>query len=371
MKIKKTLLRKSIIATLLLVLAFSVTATNILSVQADQGGIGKFVEITIDGGGTVTMIKLSSGETWVTGDYLNEKVGAGLVRLIAQPNEGYEFDYWIVDGEQKNIGPELEFRTKKGVTSVVAVFVKQTLEITAIAIGPGTINGVKDLTVYVEYGAPSPTFEFAPDNETLYHISLIRIDNNTIGYTTEYTFPDPITSNHEIEVTFEEFGIATAPDDTNVNLLLDSIAAMIIDDTDGGIVYGIALPCNACIYLYDITTGVTDDDGVILLTFQLNGQTVTNVTQGSSPYAVLSDVNNDLVVDGTDVSIVANWVKSTTPGGEYIAEADVNMDGLVNEDDVHTVNENKGETLTALNFWIEGDTLYVEVPDFGSGFRIH
>jgi hypothetical protein len=49
-----------------------------------------------------------------------------------------------------------------------------------------------------------------------------------------------------------------------------------------------------------------------------------------------------LVVDGTDVSIVANAVKQ---GQWYDPWLDINNDGFVNEDDVHIVNDNKGAFL--------------------------
>ena len=60
---KKTLLRKIlIVGTLLLIIAFGVASSNISLVQADSGGVGKFLTIDFVGEGTVTATKLQSGE---------------------------------------------------------------------------------------------------------------------------------------------------------------------------------------------------------------------------------------------------------------------------------------------------------------------
>lgn len=374
MKIKKTLLRKSIIATLLLVLAFSATATNIRLVQADEGGTGKFLTIAIEDGGYVKATKVESGETWYfypADPPMTEKVGAGTVELEAFASDGWEFSCW---GEDLT-GAEnpTDYKTEK-YGYVVAVFEELTHTITAIAIGPGTINGEPELTVEVEHGGASPTFEFAPTDPALYHITSIKVDNNYTSYTTSYAFPDPITSDHNIVVTFDDIGTAAVHAGIGVESFVDSIASLILDDTDGGTVIGISLdfPEGTSLYLYDITTDATDADGLILLAFQLNGLTPVAVYKGDSADALYSDVDKDGDVDGTDVSLIANAIKSTTPGGEYLADYDVDRNGVLDEDDIHTVNENKGATLTELDFWIEGNTLYIlNLNNDWSCFRIH
>ena len=353
------MLRKSTITTLLLVLAFSALTTNILLVQADVGGTGKFLTVGIVGEGYVNATKASSGEYWEFFDNGTEKVGAGTILLEAFADESWNFSCWTGD-LTGDLNPT-EYKTQK-YGSVTAIFVKQTHTITATAIGPGTINGTKSLTVEVEHGGTSPTFVFAPDDELLYHISLIKVDNISIRYTTSYAFPDPITSDHDIVVTFEDMGIATVPAENDVWLFVDSIAGVFYNATDGGTVIGLPLdfPEGTSVILYDMTTDANDTaDGWVLIAMQFDGQAPETVLRAGSADALYSDVDNDGDVDGTDVSLVAIAVKSTTPGGEYFAEYDVNRDDVVNEDDVLTVNENKGATLTALEFWIEGNTLYI------------
>ena len=73
-------------------------------------------------------------------------------------------------------------------------------------------------------------------------------------------------------------------------------------------------------------------------------------------------MNGDGEVDGDDVSDVANAIKETSPQHPYNPDYDVNRDGLLDQNDIHTVNYYKGTTLVILDF-IEGDTtLSFEMP---------
>ena len=92
----------------------------------------------------------------------------------------------------------------------------------------------------------------------------------------------------------------------------------------------------------------------------LGTETIQHVFMGDSLDELYSDVNGDGVVYGDDVSDVANAIKSLTPHGLYDANFDVNRDGVLDENDVHLVNEYKGTTLQSLTFWVEGNTLYIE-----------
>ncbi len=364
----------SIFALVVLVVCILIISSNIPLVQADPGGIGKFLTIEIVGEGSVTATKVQSGEYWEFFENGTEKVGAGTILLEAFADEGWEFSCW--KGDVTGDLNRTEYKTQK-YGNVVAIFVRETHTITATAVGPGTINNKTSLTVEVEHEGASPIFEFAPTDPALYHITSIKVDNNYTSYTTSYAFQN-VTSDHDIVVTFNDIGIATVPGDINVRSFVDSIASVMLNETDGGTLIGIALPFpnGTALFLYEITTNATDEDGTILLAFQLNGLTPENVTKGPTADAIFSDVDNNGYVDGTDVSLVANAVKSTTGSELYFAEYDVNRDGVVNEDDVHTVNENKGATLTVLiediDWWIEGGILYVRnANNDWSGFRAH
>ncbi len=71
-------------------------------------------------------------------------------------------------------------------------------------------------------------------------------------------------------------------------------------------------------------------------------ETDLRLIQGDSIEAILSDVNRDQLVDGTDVSIVANAVKQAYWYDPFL---DINNDGFVNEADILIVNAHKGTIL--------------------------
>ncbi len=368
-RMNKTLMRKSMaVAVLLSFLALSAIAINTPLARADPVGIGKYLTIDIVGEGCVIATKVNSGEYWEFLENGTQKVGAGTILLEAFAAEGWNFSHW--EGDLTGVStPTTKYKTEK-YGYIVAIFVKRTYTITAVAIGPGTINGETLLTVEVEQGGASPTFVFAPNNETLYHISSIKVDTDFINYTTEYTFPDPITSNHNIVVTFDDVGTATVPDDTDVTVFLASIASLFFDDTDGGTATGMALPFpeGTSVVLWEITTDANDTDVWVLIALQFNGTAPVAVYRADSADILYSDVDWDGDVDGTDVSLVAIAIKSLTPQGEYDPEFDIDRNGILDELDILTVNGNMGETLTPLNFWIEGNTLFIE-NDHWTTFR--
>lgn len=354
----------------LVLLTLSLLATSVVIVQADPGGIGKYVNITVfePNYGEVTLTKLSSGETWTTNNTKLVKVGAGDVSIYAQPYTGYDFDYWLVDGEQINNITHY-FRTSKGVTEVEAHFERTTYYITARANGPGTINGTTFLEVPVEYNEFSPTFTFTPEDPDLYHISSIQVDTTYIGYTEDYTFSDPITSNHTITVNFNDIGTAEVPPAEDVTVFLDSIASLIFDNTGGGQAEGteLRIPEGSSIFLWNISTNAGDNDNSVTIAIQFDSNSFNPVAvyRAESADALYSDVNMDGLVDGTDVSIVAQGIKTTVASGaEYDPLLDIDRDLDLDENDVQTVNENKGAELTLLAFTVDGNTIYVETDHF-------
>lgn len=360
----------NIAKTSLVILTLSLLATSVVMVQADPGGVGKYVNITVfePQYGKVTLTKLSSGETWTINNTELIKVGAGDVSIYAEPYDGYDFDYWLVDGNQINNITHY-FKTSKGITEVEAHFERIIYYITATANGPGTINGETFLEVPVEYNEFSPTFIFTPNDPTLYHISAIQVDSTYIGYTEQYTFPDRITSNHTITVNFNDVGTAEVPSAQDVTVFLDSIASLIFDSTNGGLAQGTELhiPEGSSIFLWDISTNAGDSDNSVTIAIQFDSSSLNPIAvyRAESADALYSDVNMDGIVDGTDVSLVAQGIKTTvSSGAEYDPLLDIDRDGDLDEDDVHTVNENKGAELTLLTFNVDGNTLYIETDQF-------
>jgi hypothetical protein len=270
---------------------------------------------------------------------MTEKVGAGTVELEAFASEGWEFSHW--EGDLTGIsGNPTDYKTVK-YGYVVAVFVQKTFTITASAVGSGDID--PSGKVLVEYGA-SQTFEFAPDSDN--HVSAIVVDGVYLSsFAQNYTFYD-VTADHTIEVCFSADGTATVPPGNDVTVFLASSAGLTFGDTDGGTATGeeVDYPVGgATAWEISVTFTFTGEVNVTLhyndTGLSLIDEQNLRLIRWDSIEAFRSDVNNDLIVDGTDVSIVANAVKQ---GYWYVPVLDIDDDGDVDEDDIHIVNENKG-----------------------------
>jgi len=362
--------RASIFAFTLLLVCVLPIALNIPLVKADVGGTGKFLTINIVGNGYVTATKVESGETWNFFQNGTQKVGAGTVLLSAYAFEGWEFSHWGGDltGISKN---PIEYKTVK-YGYVVAVFVKKTFTITAYAVGNGVIEPSGD--VLVEYGA-SQTFEFMPHEG--HHVSAILVDGAYLGsFAQSYAF-EYVTADHTIGVFFSADGTATVPAGSDVTVFLDSGAGLTFGYTDGGTATGEKIKNypfgGATAWNISVTFTFT---GEVMVTLHYNDTGLDLIDEqnlrlirGVSIEALRSDVNNDLVVDGTDVSIVANAVKQPQ---WYDPVLDINNDGAVTEADIHIVNENKGTILKDITDGINTDLNIIwGTTDHFSFFGIH
>jgi hypothetical protein len=339
-----TLMKKttSIFTVTLLLVCFLPIALHIPLVQADVGGTGKFLTIEIAGEGYVTATKVESGETWTFYQSGTEKVGAGTVLLSAHGSEGWEFSHWGKDLAGTSENPT-EYKTVK-YGYVTAVFVKKTFTITGSAAGSGVIE--PSGYVPVEYGA-NQTFEFTPDAD--HHISAISVDGVYLSsFVQSYTFEN-VTADHTIEVSFSADGTATVPVGSDVTVFLASGVGLTFSYTDGGTAIGEKkyYPAGgATAWEISVTFAFSGEVNVVLFYddtgLDLEEEQNLRLVRCDSYEALRSDVNNDLVVDGTDVSIVANAVKQPS---WYDALLDINNDGAVTEADIHIVNANKGATL--------------------------
>jgi hypothetical protein len=229
---------------------------------------------------------------------------------------------------------------------VLAVFVKKTYTITASAAGNGTIEPEGE--VLVEHGADQ-TFSFTPDPGN--HVSRIftDVDGYLRSFALNYTFYN-VTADHIISVSFSADGTAIVDAGYDVYAFLAAGATLGFDETEGGVATGgsVDYPVGTYAVIWDINvTFAFVGEGLVCLEYDDTGLSETEesnlrLIHAESIWALRSDVNNDLVVDGTDVSIVANAVKQ---GQWYDPWLDINNDGFVNEDDVHIVNDNKGAFL--------------------------
>ncbi len=348
----------SIFALTLLLICMLSIAFNTSLVQATDPGTGKFLTIYIDGQGSVNALKVKSGDTWDFPPSITEKVGAGTVLLTATAAEGWEFSHW--DGD---VADDLAYQTtyktvKYGV--VKAVFVKTLFKITVSAMGQGDIYLGGEIVagnVYFEYGA-TPTFTFMPEGDN--YISSVAVNGGYLSsFAPSYTFPS-VTADQTLDVYFSLEGTATVPAGTDVTVFLNPSESLMFDNAAGGGTttvddleeitdYPVGTLAAGWIICADFTFSdqvlitLQYDPGDLTLEEQLN----LRLIRGETLEAVRSDVNGDLVVNGDDVSEVANAVKHPE---WYNPLCDVNNDGVVNEDDVHIVNENKGAILKDITF---------------------
>jgi hypothetical protein len=218
--------------------------------------------------------------------------------------------------------------------------------------GPnGTIDPCGE--VRVKPGEPQK-FDFSPSSG--YHISSIVVDGvYESGYAESYTFDSIKGEYHTITVYFSANKEAAVPEGTGVTVFINSEVILTLDVTaSGDATLDKSFPDGIpVVNVWEINTDAVFDGKVLValhydpLNLTPEEQSNLRLIRGDSLDAVCSDVNNDLVVDGTDVSIVANAVKQPY---WYKAVLDVNNDGFVNEDDVHMVNENRGATLTDITY---------------------
>jgi len=377
--LKKTSLRKAlIVSTLLLIITFAVASSNISLVQADSGGVGKFLTIDFVGEGTVTATKFQSGEirTYYSDDSAtySQKVGAGTVELNAIPADGWEFSHWIGDVADTS-SATTDYKTEK-YGNVTVVFVKNTFTITA-SVSPyannGTIflvNGGEERTYWqftVESGSDQQLwFNADPGN----HISAI-VENGAFRAPASSILLENIQQDYTIEVFFSQDGYAWVPSGTNVATYFTEAASLQFNDTAGGSTASgssLVFPEGWAVFLWNIKTNATDVDGNVTIALEFTGNAPAAVYRSESEEALYCDVNNDGVVDSTDNSLVAIAIKAYEEGstnGKVVNPLyDTNRDGDLTQDDLHLIHEYYGTAFDSLEFTIIGNTIYIETDHF-------
>jgi len=387
---KKTF-RKSIKSTVLLtILLFSIVTFITPLAQADPGGIGKFVDVeVVGGGGKVILTKISSGETWDTTEYSDhleeEKLGAGTVKVEATAYENYLFDHWEIDGVpvegEGSDGLWVQFKTSKGTTWVEAYFVKQSFTIIAqvIEVESGEFNGTISLS---EIGEKKTYWEETVndgDNLNLWlhsiednHVSAISIDGVFSPLTNPIVLLN-IKKDYTINVFFSEDGYAFVPAGLNVATYFTEGASLQFDETTGATesASGLSLvfPTGWATFLWNIKTDATDlNDGNVTIALEFTGDAPTAVYRSESEEALYCDVNNDGVVDSKDNSLTAIAIKAyeegSTNGKEATTLYDTNRDGDLTQEDLHLIHDYYGTTFDYLEFRIVDNTIYIETDHF-------
>jgi hypothetical protein len=357
-------------------------------VKADAGGTGKYLTINIDGQGSVNALKEKTGESWDFPPLDTVKVGAGTVLLTATAAEGWEFSEWT--GDIANLADpsdaQTTFKTTK-LAIITAVFVRTQFKIAVTPWGDGAIllNGDSvSGDIYFDAGE-TPEFTFVPYDDPFTpevdnYVSSIKVNENYLtSYVPSYTFP-AIYADQTLDVYFSEEGTAIIPPGDGV-VFLNPDESLVFENAGAGgtATVGDLEPSDEQDrndYAYGslaagwiINVDIDFDQVTITLQYDPNSipsgvdESDLRLVRGETLEAVLCDVNGDLVVNGDDVSDVANAVKHLE---WYEAVYDVNNDGFVNEDDVHVVNANKGAVLEDITDWVdtENDLIYGITDEF-------
>ncbi len=353
----KLLKKTNLTSLVLMIFTTSILLSSVIIVSADPDGIGKYLTINVQGEGYVTATKVNSGEVFLFNSTNNQnKVGAGTVLLEAFALEGWEFIEWKGDFLTNSENPVF-FKTEKYAT-IDAVFKEKTYTITASSSSNGSIDPKGD--VEVKNGADQ-TFDFNADDG--YHVSSIIVDGSYLsGYSTSYTFYN-VDANHTIFVSYSEDGTAVVPSGNNVSVFLGSGVGLTFFSTEGGVATGELedFPENTSVVVWELNYTATFSGGAQVIIYYEQGDLTLEqeenlrLISGPSLEALYSDVNGDLYVDGTDVSIIANAVNTNQQPGWYDPELDINNDSLVDKEDIHVVNSYKGTVLEDITDYVDTD----------------
>ena len=361
---------------LTVILTLSLLASNVLIVNADAGGTGKFLEINFEGDGiiestcNVTATKISSGQTFLFqandfGTY-RQRVGAGTVLLTAIPDKdnGWQFDGWqpgpnlLPDENDPTIAL---YQTEKG-DAITATFSVTTYIITPIASDNGGID--PSVPISVNHGSDK-TFYFYPD--TGYHVSAVIIDDDQYvtliptSFTASYTFYD-VNDDHTIKAIFAEDGEAWVPEGEDVTIFLSSEASLTFDNViTANSAYGAVINWPDEVVVWDITVLATfdikgengEEEGAIValkydpkdLPFGFDPANLRLYTCTDSNFDkfLQCDFNDDGIVNGQDVKKISNIVKQTKFYPSDITTYDLAEPyGIIDENDIHVVNSFNG-----------------------------
>jgi hypothetical protein len=386
--------RNNLVILLTTSLTLSILFSNILLVNADPGGTGKFLTINFIGDDItssecqVNATKSSGYDFIFTATNNKQQMAAGTVKLTAIPDDEWAFVEFVaingtIETDQEN--PNVAYFKNVKYGEINAVFIKIVEQYTVTFSSEGSGNyevnydEVEDLENPSEITVNEGTLLniiFNPDFG--YHVSTIiatylddigefdRVEYITLDLTNTESYSFTVEANMDINIIFEVDGIAFVPANSiNVNVFLSSqvgiegintnqynsfFAGFDLGNTD--------LFFETDLIVWEINTNVTvTDDGVVVVFHyqdedipdkngdgQINEEDELLLKLWKTP-SLVGDVNNDGVVNGKDDSIVANAVNTNQQPGWYDPFLDVNNDGYVDNEDLNLINQNKGNTI--------------------------
>ncbi len=379
-EIKLHLTKSISAAMIMIILTLSIISTGNFLVNADEGGIGKYVTLSFEGADPedpdfyVTATKEPSGQSWMYPDpitkEMTQKLGAGSIVLVAHHPEGYSVTWTLgEDGPEIADQDSIVFRSEKYASIEVKFeLLQQGYTLTIINLQPDWGYWILDdnepyyQDYYQDYyqEGEEVTINFYAYNDDEYHLSSV-LDNNEFadlietGLAIMYTIT--FHEDHDVIVAFDPVGVATVPAGSAVTVFLRNsfgVGSLFFTGTyEGGTAIGGALPIvvgdGTSAIFWEVSAGnwAFEDGNYVIIAIPLDGvDPPDHIYTADERDALWSDVDGDGEITHDDMVEVAIAISSN--GREYDPKYDTNGDGHLNQKDVHTVMDYIGTSLTEI-----------------------
>jgi hypothetical protein len=338
---------------------------------------------------------LSDGETPVS----LQRVAAGTVELTAYADfeNGWSFSHWTyLDGTPLEADAEGHYfyKTEKYGT-LIAFLERDTIDITVtVRFGTGSIiynneviattgptgelPGITDTAIVNVPYYDTPTFNFVGlDGD---HLSAVIVDWNLeneyyadlviTGFGISYQFPQ-VEKSYTLDAFFSAEGEAYIPGGDGVTVFLkdqnQDVSLSFLSTVGPGSASGKFMAADTFdpsdIVVWKITVAADLGNGLVLVALVYPEGTPNEenlrIYRGDFNYDdfIACDFNGDGVIDGKDVSQIANCINNPRP---YNATLDVYFDGEINSDDLAFINNVKNSVT-----WIDITSPYIDNPPIG------
>jgi hypothetical protein len=343
---------------------------------------------------------LPDGETPVS----LERVAAGTVELMAYPDveNGWRFSHWTyLDGTPLEMEENHYFYKTEKYGTLIAFFERATIDITVtVRIGTGSIlynneviattgptgelPGITDTAVVSVPYYDTPTFNFVGlDGD---HLSAVIVDWNLeneyyadlviTGFGISYQFPQ-VEKSYTLDAFFSAEGEAYIPGGDGVTVFLkdqnQDVSLSFLSTVGAGSASGKFMAADTFdpsdVVVWEITVAADLGNGLVLVALVypegIPYEENLRIYRGDFNYDDFTacDFNGDGVIDGQDVSEIANRINGPIEPNdpEYNLEIyDLVRDGVINSDDlafIHSVKDSVG--------WIDITSPFIDNPPTG------
>ena len=237
--------------------------------------------------------------------------------------------------------------------------------------------------VTIDYGS-TPLFEFEPD--PMNHLSAVLVDRTSYvdlvltDFTQTYQFTTPIKEEgHSLAVTFSPDGLAVNPNGSDVTVFLSNAASLTFYDVGQGTAYGeeIFVLAPGDLVAWEITVeAILGDQVIVALKYDpppgTNENNLRLYRLDVEDYGLYlkCDFNDDGIVNGQDVKIIANIVKLPKFLPENPGYYDLNGDEIIDQNDVHIVNSMKNVESVDITLYVNTDNnIIYGITDHFSVFK--